>query len=81
MSSFFAIIKVEAHESLQRGESFMSGQFIIVHKKTGDVMSGKQGIYTSRESAKRALAYWVRKDNQSEYAIIHLDQTVLLTLI
>lgn len=44
-------------------------------------MEGKQGIYRTRESAKRALSYWVAKANHEEYTIIHLDQKVLLTLI
>lgn len=56
-------------------------QFIIVNKKTGRIMTGKQGVYRSLQSANKALGYWSRGASKDDYSIINLEPKTLLTLI
>jgi hypothetical protein len=45
------------------------GSWIAIHKETGELFRGKQGIYSSKNSLSKALNYWAKHDKYKYMAV------------
>jgi hypothetical protein len=44
-------------------------QWIAIDRETGKLFEGKQGIYSSKSSLKRAIGYWAKHDKHKYIAV------------